>query len=65
MSDIISSECTNVDQVIVDSLVGNCNKIILFTSKHRNKVIKKVKKSWFNRDCFIKGKEYFEARNTS
>ena len=28
MSDIISSECTNVDQVIVDSLVENCNKII-------------------------------------
>ena len=52
MSDIISSECTNVDQVIVDSLVENCNKILLdaasesemfFTSKHRNKVVKKVK----------------------
>ena len=25
MSDSISSECTNVDQVIVDSLVENCN----------------------------------------
>ena len=29
MSDIISSESTNVDQVIVDSLVENCNKILL------------------------------------
>ena len=29
MSDIISSGCTNVDQVIVDSLVENCNKILL------------------------------------
>ena len=54
MSDIISSECTNVDQVIVDSLVENCILILLdaasesekcffFTSKHRNKVVKKVK----------------------
>ena len=74
MSDIISSECTNVDQVIVDSLVENCNKILLdaasesemfFTYKHRNKVVKKVKKPWFNRDCFIKRKEYFIVRNTS
>ena len=54
MSDIISSECTNVDQVIVDSLVENCNKILLdaasesemfFTSKQRNKVVKKVNKT--------------------
>ena len=53
MSDITSSECTNVDQIIVDSLVENCNKILLdaasesemfFTSKHKNKNVKKVKK---------------------
>ena len=50
MSDIISSECTNVDQDIVDSLVENCNKILLdaasgsefFSSqKRRNKVVKR------------------------
>ena len=65
MSDIISPECTNVDQVIVDSLVENCNKILLdaasesemfFTSKQRNKVVKKME-TWFNRECFIKRNE--------
>ena len=74
MSDIISSECTNVDQVIVDSLVGNCNKILLdaasesekfFISKQRNTVVKKGETPWFNRECFIKCKEYFKASNTS
>ena len=29
MSNIITSGCTNVDQVIIDSLVENCNKILL------------------------------------
>ena len=34
MSDIISSECTNVDQVIVESLVENCNKILFDAQKY-------------------------------
>ena len=34
MSDIVSSECTNVDQVIVESLVENCNKILLDAQKY-------------------------------
>ena len=38
---------------------------MFFTSKQRNKVVKKVKKTWFNKECFIKRKEYFKARNTS
>ena len=29
MSDSISFECTNVDQAIIDSLVENCNNILL------------------------------------
>ena len=69
ISNTVSSKCTNVDQVIVDSRVENCNKILLdaatewemiFTSKQRNKVVKTVKKPWFNRECFIKRKEYFK-----
>ena len=53
MSDIISSEYTNVDQVIVDSPVENCNKILLdaasesemFTPLNREtKLLKRLKK---------------------
>ena len=73
MSDIISSEYTNVDQVIVDSPVENCNKILLdaasesemFTPLNRETKLLKGKKTWFNKECFIKRKEYLKARNTS
>lgn len=54
MSDIMSSGCENVDQVIVDSLVESCNKILLdaasesemfITAKQKNRRVKKVKKN--------------------
>ena len=54
MSDIMSSGCTNVDQIIIDSLVENCNKILLdaasesdmfFTPKQKKINVKKVKKT--------------------
>ena len=36
---------------------------MFFTSKQRNKVVRKMrKKNWFNRECFIKRKEYFKAK---
>ena len=74
MSDILSTDCANVNQTIIDSLVENCNKILLdaasesdmfFNTKHKKATVKKIKKPWFNRDCFIKRKEYFKARNLS
>ena len=37
----------------------------IVTSKQRNTIVKRMKKPWFNRECFIKRKEYFKARNTS
>ena len=52
-----------------NSLVENCNKILLnaasesdmfFSTKQRNTI-----KPCFNRDCFIKHKKYFKARNTN
>lgn len=73
LSTILSNGCENVDQIIVDSLVENCNSILLdaasksemvFTPKRKSNVnVQRVKKPWFDRDCFIKRKEYFRARN--
>ena len=45
MSDLLPTDCANVNQTIIDSLVENCNKILLdaasesdmffFTTKHK------------------------------
>ena len=52
MSDILSTDCANVNQTIIDSLVENCNKILLdaasesdmfFTTKHKKLLLKKLK----------------------
>ena len=49
MSDILSMGCANVNQTIIDSLVENCNKILLdaasesdmfFTTKHKKLLLK-------------------------
>ena len=69
MAEILSNGCHNVDQVVIDSLVENCNEILLdaasnsemvFTPKKKSYTNKKVKKPWFNKDCLIKRKEYFK-----
>ena len=62
MSDILSMDCAKVNQTNIDSLVENCNKILLdaasesdmfFTTKHKKTTVKKIKKPWFNRFFFF------------
>lgn len=70
---ISAMEPENINQLTVDSLVSDCNKLLLdaasganmlSTISHKKSCSKKVKKPWFNRDCFLKRKEYFKARNS-
>ena len=72
LTELASSDLQGIDQQKIDSLVFDCNKIMLdaasssdmfVNNKHTRKNNEKAKKPWFTADCNVKRRNYFKARN--